>query len=391
MNKLLVFMLFFFFISGTFATTFTHVSASELVADSWNTKTSMSQARTCRNVVVVNDKIYAIGGQTVENVRTNERYDPKTDTWTTLASIPTTIRYGFSTAVYQNKIYCINAITTEVYDTVTNSWDTKTAIPIDKYSTFACDPQSTSVVNGQIYVMGVSKLRLFMYDIVADEWTEKARVPSNIAFGGGCFFLTSINDDKIVVIGSFWRTADSETENKVLVYDLKTDTWQEVNSAPTLIASEACAGVTTSRYAPQKLYFFRETTTDVYDPVTNKWSTTKTMPTPRSEIRVAVVDDIFYVIGGYTIEPNPDSSPYYPTVLMVYSSVNEQYVPIGYSSTPLTSTPSTTITPTPSDSINPSETLEPFLTDSIVVIIVLTISVAITTSVFFYLRGKKVK
>jgi len=392
MNKIIPAILLFFFISGTFATTFSSVSALALVEDSWNTKTPMSQARTCREVVVVNGKIYAMGGTAFEIERTNERYDPKTDTWNTLASIPTTIRYVFSTAVYQNKIYCMNVITTEVYDTVTNSWETKAAIPNNPYdwlgTLYAC------VVNGQIYVIGSRNLHLFMYDLVTDEWTEKARVPENIAVSGGVLFQTAIDDDKIVFIGSFHRTVDTKAENKVLVYDVKTDTWKEVNSAPPLIASEKCAGVTTGRYAPQKLYFFRKTTTDVYDPVTNMWSTTKSMPTPRGDVSVAVVDDIFYVIGGYTTEPNPDSHPMYPTELSRASSVNEQYVPIGYSSTPLASKPATTVAPTASDSIvSPkpsSENTEFFLTGSIVTIIAITTVVAtVATFVFFYTKRRK--
>ncbi|MDR2719474.1 MAG: hypothetical protein LBC03_01540 [Nitrososphaerota archaeon] len=99
MNKFIPFMLLFFFISGTFTSSFTPVSASELVEDSWNTKTpSPNPERQAFEVVTVEGKIYAIGGfyytetpyhivgsVLVENyLGTNERYDPVTDTWTTL-------------------------------------------------------------------------------------------------------------------------------------------------------------------------------------------------------------------------------------------------------------------------------------------------------------------
>jgi hypothetical protein len=52
-NKFVSFLLAFFFISGSFATVFSSVSASELVEDSWNTKQPMSQARANLGVVAV--------------------------------------------------------------------------------------------------------------------------------------------------------------------------------------------------------------------------------------------------------------------------------------------------------------------------------------------------
>jgi len=82
-------------------------SSSELVEDSWNTKTPMSQARSGLGVVAVDGKIYAIGGRTETGfVGTNECYNPKTDKWITLKPMPTP-RRSFAIAEYQDKIYCI--------------------------------------------------------------------------------------------------------------------------------------------------------------------------------------------------------------------------------------------------------------------------------------------
>jgi N-acetylneuraminic acid mutarotase len=64
MNKIIAFMLIFFFISGLSVTVFSAVYASSLVEDTWHTKTPMSQARDSLSVVAVDGKIYAIGGQT---------------------------------------------------------------------------------------------------------------------------------------------------------------------------------------------------------------------------------------------------------------------------------------------------------------------------------------
>ncbi|MDR0797184.1 MAG: hypothetical protein LBE70_00475 [Nitrososphaerota archaeon] len=102
MNKIVPVMLVFFLISGLFVTAFKPVSASGLIENSWNTKKPMTQARTGLGVVTVNDKIYAIGGATVDSdVGTNECYYPETDTWVTLTPMPTP-RRDFAIAVYND-------------------------------------------------------------------------------------------------------------------------------------------------------------------------------------------------------------------------------------------------------------------------------------------------
>jgi hypothetical protein len=59
----------------------------------------------------------------------------------------------------------------------------------------------------------------------------------------------------------------------------------------------------------------------VYNPVKDKWSTAKNMPSDRISFGAAVVDDILYVIGGRTSES------------WECTSLNEQYIPIGYHDT----------------------------------------------------------
>jgi hypothetical protein len=52
------------------------------------------------------------------------------------------------------------------------------------------------------------------------------------------------------------------------------------------------------------------------------------MPTNRASFGVAVVDDLLYIIGGYT--PFPYSGSFTGYVPGVPLGINEQYVPIGY-------------------------------------------------------------
>ncbi|GMS98544.1 hypothetical protein PENTCL1PPCAC_20719, partial [Pristionchus entomophagus] len=52
--------------------------------DSWTPIKRMGLRRTAATAALFNGKIYAVGGSALDRL---ERYDPKSDTWTTLSSM----------------------------------------------------------------------------------------------------------------------------------------------------------------------------------------------------------------------------------------------------------------------------------------------------------------
>jgi N-acetylneuraminic acid mutarotase len=345
MNKFFSIFSLFFLISGIFVAVLSPVSASaEIVGDSWNSKASMSQTRYGLGVIAVDGKIYAIGGFGIGgSAGPNECYDPKTDAWTTLVSMPTS-RGLFAVVEYQGKIYCLGGRlpptglygsggvgcgVNEVYDIATNSWSTKASFPASPNTgyTDAC------VVDGKFFVIdrGQYISNLYMYDPVADVWTTKTSMPEPLYMQPNVFVMVAIDDTLIVV--------DAQS---TMIYDSKTDVWTKGASCPTIIYDGA-VGVTSGIYAPQNVYVLGTgrpsgqsrsvMVTLVYDPVGDIWSFVEAMPTYRRGFGVAVVDDVLYVIGGQrTIEG---------TLISESLSVNEQYVPFGYTGTlpPVTDVP----------------------------------------------------
>jgi N-acetylneuraminic acid mutarotase len=343
MRKFLLVILIFFFISGLFIQFFSSVSALALVEDSWNTKTPMTQARFGLGVVAVDGKVYAIGGFTATGyLDITEQYDPGKDTWVTLSPMPTP-RNNFAIAAYDGKIYCIGGITnapiasnvgkeggwfycdvTEVYDTITDSWSTKASLPVNESGLQA------HVVDGKIFV--ITQSALYVYDPITDSWARKSSLPEHVL--SKVSFVLPSTDNRIGVVGTFSIVGSptGRTVQKVVFYDPKTDVWSEGASPP---AGDffGIAGVTSGVYAPQRVYILEAKRTVVYDPLNDSWSTAQTMPTPRSEFGVAVVDDILYVIGGSTLN-----------IAFEFLSVNEQYIPLDYqgiisSAVPTSSTP----------------------------------------------------
>jgi N-acetylneuraminic acid mutarotase len=384
MNKIVSFLLIFLFISSTLITMLSTVSSLDLIEDSWNTKKSMSQARAGLGVVAVDGKIYAIGGESDRTFYTatniNERYDPTVNTWVTLKPMPTA-RRDFAIAACQGKIYCIGGgilgsgpllytglSVNEVYDMATDSWCTKASFPILQMN------MQAHAVDGKIYVI-TSRGDLYMYDLITDKWTNNTSMPSPMDGVLG----STVVDGKIIVVHSVGTSVGIDPGVKI--YCPKTDKWTE-GSPPTYNGSFYWierVGATTGVYAPQKLYVLGadESANHAYDLVSDTWSNAKAMPTKRSQFGVVAVDDVLYVIGGYIqLGPAP-GAPVYGT-----TAVNEQYVPIGYSSTP--------IGPKPSDSLitsepEPSTSLQTYL---LVVILAIT-TITIAMGMFFYFRKRK--
>jgi N-acetylneuraminic acid mutarotase len=340
-RKILLSIFLLSLMCGTSITVFSYGSTvAELVEDSWNTKASMNQARYHLGVVAANGKIYAIGGSTTYGyvnsgfVGTNECYDPKADTWVTLASMPTR-RARFAIVAYQNKIYCIGGAVPdergewiacdvhEVYDIVTNSWSTLATQPFKGHS-------QAHVIDGKIFVVHGSGLHV--YDPITNLWTEKNGMPDCLS---DVYYVSAVVDDKIIVMGGFMIEQKlvvdgsfgiSSREDKLMIYDPKTDLWREGAAGPSSLGNHVVAGgATTGLYAPQKVYVLLGASNNVYDPVKDTWSTAKDMSTSRSDFGVAVLDDILYVIGGGVTSYE---SRIYATDV---SSVNGQYVPTGYS------------------------------------------------------------
>jgi N-acetylneuraminic acid mutarotase len=132
--------------------------------DTWTIKEPDPQARLTYGIGVVNDKIYVIGGWVRpgsppgEPTTLNEEYDPQTDTWTTKTPMPTA-RNGLAVAVVNNRIYAIGGATdfnpwtnnlnvVEEYDPATDTWRTVQSMPTSR------SLMSAASIGTSIYVIG---------------------------------------------------------------------------------------------------------------------------------------------------------------------------------------------------------------------------------------------
>jgi N-acetylneuraminic acid mutarotase len=334
-NSLAMLLVLVFLIASCLTVAKPAFSSADVAENTWVTKTPMRQARGFLEATTVNGKIYAIGGRTVTGtpqhttggvVSTNEEYDPTTDTWTYKKPMPTP-RENFAIATYQNKVYCLGGYApdgsatdvNEVYNPVTDTWETKASLPNPRYGVKA------NVVAGKIYLIGgyVGNVsfgytylsRNDVYDPATDSWTTKAAIPNAVSS-----VVSAVIDSKIYVIMSGLNQ----------IYDDETDTWSVGTPLPSSSMLYARAGATTGVNASKRIYVFGGSATKVYDPITDEWTNAATVTTYREGgFSVATVNDVLYVIGGYTAT-YPDMLSLSMGAYVTPEAANECYVPFGY-------------------------------------------------------------
>jgi N-acetylneuraminic acid mutarotase len=299
-------------------------SASLGAGDTWTEKADMPTARIGLSTVVVNGKIYAIGGyarQGASRLTTVEEYDPATDTWATKAPMPTA-RAGLSSGVVNGVIYAIGGgpagsalSVVEAYDPATDTWTRKAPMPAPRVW------HSTSVVDGKIYAIGgglgswsTVRRTVYAYDPLTDTWTQKTDMPT-----ARSSLSTSVADGKIYAIGGAFSSATMLSTLEV--YDPATDTWTTKIPMPTPRLTPSTAVVDGMIYAigggTASLAF---SAVEVYDPATDAWTIEEDMPETRMFLstNAAVVDGKIYIIGG-----SKTSGSGHPGVRTVY-----EYEPI---------------------------------------------------------------
>jgi hypothetical protein len=305
------------------------VSGIPPAENSWVTKEPMHIARGGLGVAVVNAKIYAIGGSTVQDiVGTNEEYDPTIDDWASRTPMPTP-RAFFAIAVYQSKIYCIGGATrnggttgvNEVYDPATDIWENKAPIPTARYELQA------NLVNGKIYIIGgttsdgCSTGISEVYDPSTDTWSTESSMPN-----AATIYASAVFNNKIYIIGGV-----SPTNRLNQIYNPETDKW--TIGAPPPDGGIGAAVATVGIMAPQRIYVFNNNgANQIYDPEKDTWKLGAGIPTKDLvKFGVAAVNDMIYVMGG-TIWTYP--IPLSDFVNETPSAVNEQYTPFGYGTVP---------------------------------------------------------
>ena len=238
----------------------TRTRVYNIAHDSWSLGSAAPGPASSEGIAVSQgDSVYALGGRNGAG-HDNNRYTPATDTWATLAAMPTA-RDGLGAAVVGDSIYAIGG-------------RPQTSGPCSSFTQFATVER---------------------YDIASDTWATVASLPSPrsdvgaIAHGG-----------KVYVFGGCQAGTQSATD-EVDIYNPRTDTWSEGTPMPTARAGFYGIGVKGDR-----IYVIggidatgaASPVNEVYDIAHDSWSTDTPMTHPRGEMGVASHGGRIYTVGG---------------------------------------------------------------------------------------------
>jgi hypothetical protein len=161
--------------------------------DTWVSLANMPTPRRGLGAAVVGDALFAIGGSTGTTpcsgtpLATVERYDIETNTWTTVASLPSP-RSDLAAVAHGGKIFVfggcrgsLSAVTGEVdvYDVSSDTWSTAPAdLPTPRSSFYGAGRKG-----GTVYVIGGQSGGIQLatneaYNIAADSWSTAEPMPS---------------------------------------------------------------------------------------------------------------------------------------------------------------------------------------------------------------------
>ncbi len=238
-------------------------TATGFTTTGWKTLADMSIGRGEHASVVLNDKLYIIGGRLCNAVNcadpmttsSVEMYDINTNTWENKASLPNDAGY-LEAVTYNSKIYVLGGISMNgnghetnrnfflEYNPSSNSWTSLGTV-------FCYGPSCEGVVIGSnLYMIGrldnetnnsshdyytnnnESNIKsLKAYDFGNSSWGTLASMNT-----GRANFGAAVYDSKIYVFGG--RTASGFT-NSVDVYDPSSNSWSNYTTIPSTVLAPA--------------------------------------------------------------------------------------------------------------------------------------------------------
>ena len=200
--------------------------------------------------------------------------------------------------------------TVEVYNTKNDSWETLSPLPQPLHHTVA------SNFNGKIYVIGgytnnnwIPSSKLFIYSPNNDTWIEGSSMPT--ARGG----LTAVFiDDILYAIGGEGESGVVDINE---AYNSKTNNWISKSPMPTPRHHVASAVVDGNVYVIGGRVQGVSPITNVnvnemYNPKEDKWIKFESMPSKRSGISAASINNnTIYVFGGEDINKTYNNNEKY--------------------------------------------------------------------------------
>src|SRR5262249_38607631 len=319
-------------------------------------------------VASVGGNVYSFGGIVNNSAVTNAyKYNPLTNTWTSIASLPQP-RGWFSATSDGTYIYLLGGVdqnfnTTATlwrYDPVTNTYNT--SLPSYTIPTYfhAC-----AYLNGKIYRIAGRAIgtdfHVEVYNIDTNTWSMAANYP----FANHSLMAAAVGN-------YIYAGGGNASPSNAWRYDPNTDAWTAIADLPAG-RSAAASGAYSGRWilAGGDVNFVISTSAIAWDPATNTWCDLPNMIQARDYLAGATAGQSFYAVAGgsapgtgtndnqqytetglATPTPTPTATP----TTTATSSATTTPTSTATASSTTTATPTSTPTPTVMPSLTPTTT-----------------------------------
>lgn len=222
---------------GNFIYSFGGVSESSVTSQAyrfdgakWLRIASMPASREHPSVVSDGIYIYILGGADTIGTRTNSvyRYDPNTNTYTTLAPFVTP-RFAHTVVYLEGKIYLFaglrnsTSLLSEVYTISTNSWATSAAYPLRVGFVAAIANKGYIYAAGGVDSPGVATAKSYRYDPLANVWEDAPIADLPATRWGGASDL--YRNQWFVAGGYVGGSSDGNISSSTLSWNASANQW----------------------------------------------------------------------------------------------------------------------------------------------------------------------
>ncbi|XP_035691507.1 kelch-like protein 24 [Branchiostoma floridae] len=196
--------------------------------NSWTRLGSLKKGRQNHGMVVLNGKVYVVGGEGRGWLPDVEAYNEKTNKWTKVAPLMFAVSH-FGIATCGNKLYVFGGWwpglygkcdETQCYDPTQKTWDSAAALP------YAVSYVNACTVNSKIYLVGGDLECVLCYNPQEDYYEEMARRLGG-RLGRWCECSANVCGSEIYITGGWNRHICNREVNPfstVQCYDVISDT-----------------------------------------------------------------------------------------------------------------------------------------------------------------------
>lgn len=285
-------------------------------------KAQLTESRWYYATGTVDDKLYVFGGVGNKNSSffTLEIYDSNTNEWTQSDSFATQERTdsfvvrGITSLSYDGKIYTFGGASAysyvsklvEVYDPDSDKWSALDSLPSQREFSAACALEQKIYLFGGLNSSGETTNTLFEYDITTKKWKELNRMPTKHAK-----HRCEVIGDEIYIIGGTDESG-KKTSDIVEIYSPISGQWKTVEPmqqsrrlfASTLINGEIFV-FGGNHYDEVEQKFVDIASVEKFSPQNGKWTFQQDMPTKNYDLHAENINGQTHLIGGFDSNNQP--------------------------------------------------------------------------------------